>query len=71
MLAMTVTVTWWGHMVVPVTQLPDSVIVDLGLLGVAVTSVPMPLLRSPLWDVKVSCMSLESTYLISYIISIL
>lgn len=60
MLAMTATVTWWGHTVVPVTQWLASVIAGQGSLAAVVTSVPMPLLRSPLWAVKVSCWNLES-----------
>lgn len=54
MLVMTVTVTWWDLMEGLVTQSLASVAVALELLAVAVTSVPMSLLRSPSKAVKVS-----------------
>ena len=53
-LATTVTATWWGHTVVPVIPSLASATAGQGLLVGAVTSVPMPLPRLPLWDVKVS-----------------
>lgn len=65
--AMTVTATWWGHMGASVTLSLVSAAAVLGSLVDVVIIVPMPLLRSQLWVVRVSRVLIFLHFLILYL----